>query len=87
MDARSDRSAYYGNAASKPFHKHSSAESQSTLARRRTTAYENQPASQDSNMYRVAYQGTSVSESQAQHRARIEAELARITAQSGGGRP
>lgn len=50
-------------------------------------AYENQPASQDSNMYRVAYQGTSISESQAQHRARIEAELARITAQSRGGRP
>ncbi|KAK1856063.1 hypothetical protein CCHR01_01277 [Colletotrichum chrysophilum] len=86
MDARSDRSAYYGNTASKSPHKHSSAESQSTLARLRLAAYENQPASQDSNMYRVANQGTSVSESQAQHRARIEAELARITAQSREGR-
>ncbi|KAF4908534.1 hypothetical protein CGCF415_v006564 [Colletotrichum fructicola] len=86
MDARSDRSAYYGNAASKSSHKHSSAESQSTLARRRISTYDNQPAARDSNMYRVAYQGTSASESQAQHRARIEAELARITAQSRGGR-
>ncbi|KAF4908657.1 hypothetical protein CGCVW01_v012204 [Colletotrichum viniferum] len=86
MDARSGRSAYYGDTASKPSHKHSSAESQSILARRRMAAYETQPASQDSNMYRVAYQGTSISESQAQHRARIEAELARITTQSRGGR-
>ncbi|KAK2758160.1 hypothetical protein CKAH01_16874 [Colletotrichum kahawae] len=86
MDARSDRSAYYGNATSKSSHKHSSAESQSTLARRRIAAYENQPVTQDSNIYRVAYQGTNVRESQAQHRARIEAELARITGQSRGSR-
>lgn len=40
--------------------------------------FENQPISQDGSTYRVSYQDTDVKANEAQHRARVEEEMARI---------
>ncbi|KAF6812117.1 hypothetical protein CMUS01_13136 [Colletotrichum musicola] len=76
----------YGDAAAKPTHKYSTTDSTSSTTQWRQSSFENQHISQDASAYRVSYQGTDARDSEAQHRARVEEEMARIMGQSSGRR-
>ncbi|KAF6828479.1 hypothetical protein CPLU01_08461 [Colletotrichum plurivorum] len=86
MTGQSNQSMCYGETSSNPTHRYSTADSTTTTTRRRQSSFENQPISQDGSAYRVSYQGTDVRASEAQHRERIQAEMARIMGQSSGRR-
>ncbi|KAF6787082.1 hypothetical protein CSOJ01_15292 [Colletotrichum sojae] len=67
---------------SKKTHVYSSNETSAELARRRYSMYRDQPASHDPGfLHRVSYRTVDVDTSVAEHKARIEAEMAKIMGQ------
>ncbi|KAI8266096.1 hypothetical protein K4K58_010402 [Colletotrichum sp. SAR11_239] len=77
----SDRS---GNAADKPPHVYSSAESSRELAERRFASFDAQPSSQNGNMYHISGQSTNTTVLRKQHEKRIKDELTKIMAPFNG---
>ncbi|KAH9234583.1 hypothetical protein K456DRAFT_1724157 [Colletotrichum gloeosporioides 23] len=72
----STNSVFNGNAPSKPTHQHSSTESNSELARRRSTQYTGQQLYNDGSMHRISYQSTDANVTKAHHNTRMEEQLA-----------
>ncbi|KAK1544759.1 hypothetical protein CPAR01_02261, partial [Colletotrichum paranaense] len=68
----------------KSAHAHSTAESQRSLPSQQLNAYRNQAPSEDSNIYRVAYQNADMSASAARHMGRIAADLVKFTGRFDG---
>ncbi|KAF6828481.1 hypothetical protein CPLU01_08463 [Colletotrichum plurivorum] len=67
---------------SKKTHVYSSNETNAELARRRYSMYRDQPTSHDPGfLHRVSYRNVDVDTSVAEHKARIEAEMAKIMGQ------
>ncbi|KAK0369711.1 hypothetical protein CLIM01_12926 [Colletotrichum limetticola] len=82
--AHSGQSAYSGHSSPKGSHKHSSKESKKELAQRRTSMYQNQPASDEPTAYGAAFRSEDLAASEARHQARAAENIARIMSQYGG---
>ncbi|KAK1463021.1 hypothetical protein CCUS01_08426 [Colletotrichum cuscutae] len=87
--AHSGQSAYSGymirsRAMGVGSHKHSSKESKKELAQRRTSMYQNQPASDEPTAYGAEFRSEDVAASEARHQARAAENIARIMSQYGG---
>ncbi|CCF37287.1 hypothetical protein CH063_08661 [Colletotrichum higginsianum] len=75
MGAQSQKSAYNGHSTPKEAHVHSTDESKKQLAKRRTSMYLGQPASEEPSAYRASFRSTSAYDSGSAPQARIEADL------------
>ncbi|KAK1622439.1 hypothetical protein BDP81DRAFT_400182 [Colletotrichum phormii] len=82
--AHSGQSSYSGYSSSKGSHKHSSKESKKELAQRRTSMYQNQPASDEPSAYGAAFRNDDVAASQARHQARAAENISKTMNQYGG---
>ncbi|KAI3556393.1 hypothetical protein CABS01_03836 [Colletotrichum abscissum] len=84
MDSNAGKSVCHSGSERKSAHTHSTAASQRSLPSQQLNAYQNQTPSEDSNIYRVAYQNTDMSATAAQHRGRIAVDLAKFTGRFDG---
>ncbi|KAG7053518.1 hypothetical protein JMJ77_0000605 [Colletotrichum scovillei] len=84
MDSNAGKSVCHSGSERKSAHTHSTAASQRSLPSQQLSAYQNQAPSEDSNLYRVAYQNTDTGASVAQHRGRIVADLDEFTGRFDG---
>ncbi|TQN67477.1 hypothetical protein CSHISOI_07993 [Colletotrichum shisoi] len=65
----------------KQTHVHSAEESKKQLAKRRTSMYLGQPASEEPSAYRAPFRCTAAYDSGSAHQARVEADLEQTTRQ------
>ncbi|KAK6225505.1 hypothetical protein QIS74_01552 [Colletotrichum tabaci] len=85
MSARSQNPAFIGHSTPKQTHLHSTTEeSKKQLAKRRTSMYLGQPASEEPSAYRASFRSTSAYDSGSAHQARIEADLKQTMRQFNG---
>ncbi|TKW52755.1 hypothetical protein CTA1_7513 [Colletotrichum tanaceti] len=84
MGTQSQKSAYNGHSTPKQTHVHSTEESKKQLAKRRTSMYLGQPASEEPSAYRASFRSTAAHDSGSARQARVEADLRRIMQQSIG---
>ncbi|KAI8296810.1 hypothetical protein K4K56_000082 [Colletotrichum sp. SAR 10_98] len=80
MASGSNVSGRSGNAADKPPHVYSSAESSRELAERRFASFDAQPSSQNGNMYHICGQSTNTAVLRKQHETRTKDEVTNIMA-------
>ncbi|OHF00761.1 hypothetical protein CORC01_04078 [Colletotrichum orchidophilum] len=82
--AHSGQSAYIGHSSSKASHKYSSKESRKETTQRRTSMYQNQPASDEPSAYGATFRSGDIAASKACHQARAADNISKIMGQFGG---